>query len=83
MALNDTVLTRIDAGRRHPVTLSLAASVAIQGLNVLTGIVLARTLGPAGRGELAAVMLWPSILAAVGSLGVRGRPMRPQVAPHP
>jgi O-antigen/teichoic acid export membrane protein len=70
VTLSDTVLTRIDAGRRHPVTLSLATSVAIQGFNVLTGVVLARALGPAGRGELAAVLLWPSILAAVGSLGV-------------
>jgi O-antigen/teichoic acid export membrane protein len=70
VTVSDTVLTRIDAGRKHPVTLSLATSVAIQGFNVLTGIVLARALGPAGRGELAAILLWPSILATVGSLGV-------------
>jgi len=46
----------------------LVASVAIQGLNVVSGVVLARALGPAGRGELAAVLLWPSVLASVGDL---------------
>ncbi len=56
------------AGR--PVTLSFAASAAIQGLNVLTGVLLARTLGPHGRGELAAALLWPAVIGAVGSLGV-------------
>jgi O-antigen/teichoic acid export membrane protein len=48
--------------------LSLGGSVAIQGLNVVSGVILARTLGPAARGELAAVLLWPGILAAVGGL---------------
>jgi O-antigen/teichoic acid export membrane protein len=58
------------ATRTRPVTLSLATSVAIQGVNALTGILLARSLGPSGRGELASILLWPSILAAVGGLGV-------------
>jgi O-antigen/teichoic acid export membrane protein len=49
---------------------SLLTSGAVQGLNVLTGILLARALGPHGRGELTAVMLWPLLLAASGSLGV-------------
>ncbi len=35
-----------------------------------TGIVTARTLGPAGRGELAAMILWPLFLANVTTLGV-------------
>jgi O-antigen/teichoic acid export membrane protein len=48
--------------------LSLGASVAIQGLNVVSGVILARGLGPAGRGELAAVLLWPGVLAGVGGL---------------
>jgi len=48
--------------------LSLGGSVAIQGLNVVSGVILARALGPAARGELAAVLLWPGILAAVGGL---------------
>jgi O-antigen/teichoic acid export membrane protein len=70
MGRHTAVLTRIGPGRTRPFTLSLTTSVAIQGLNAVTGVLLARLLGPAGRGELAAVLLWPSVLAAVGSLGV-------------
>ena len=70
MGPRGSVQVHIETGRRHPATLSLATSAAIQGCNALTGILLARSLGPAGRGELASILLWPSILAAVGSLGV-------------
>lgn len=49
---------------------SLLASAAIQALNVVTGILLARALGPLGRGQLTAILLWPLVLATVGSLGV-------------
>lgn len=48
--------------------LSLGTSVAIQGLSVVSGVLLARVLGPSGRGELAAVLLWPGVLTAVGGL---------------
>ncbi len=54
-----------------PVTISFGVSAVIQALNVVTGVLLARVLGPHGRGELAAVVLWPSVLAAVGSLGMQ------------
>jgi O-antigen/teichoic acid export membrane protein len=50
--------------------LSLFVSASIQGLTLFTGVVLARELGPHARGELAAVLLWPSILASLGSLGL-------------
>lgn len=53
-----------------PVRCTFATSLSIQGLNVVTGILLARTLGPNDRGTLAAVLLWPMVLAAVGSLGL-------------
>jgi O-antigen/teichoic acid export membrane protein len=55
---------------RRPLTFSFTASIAIQTINVMTGIALARILGPHGRGELAAVLLWPTLIAAIGSLGV-------------
>lgn len=55
---------------RSAVGTSLAVSAAIQALNVVTGILLARALGPHGRGELTAILLWPLVLATVGSLGV-------------
>ena len=47
-----------------PIGASLAASVGIQAVNVFTGILLARGLGPEGRGEFAAVILWPTVLAS-------------------
>lgn len=53
----------------RPLATSFAASALIQPINILTGVLLARVLGPQARGELAAVLLWPSILIAVGSLG--------------
>ena len=39
-------------------------------LNTATGVMLARLLGPTGRGQLAATLLWPGLLAAIGSLGL-------------
>ena len=48
---------------------SLCASATIQAGNMVTGVLLARSLGVHGRGELAAVILWPTMLAAIGSLG--------------
>src|SRR5215472_12860634 len=49
--------------------ISLVASGAMQLLNVVSGVVIARSLGPAGRGELAAVLLWPALLAYLSGLG--------------
>lgn len=54
----------------RPISLSFGASLTIQAANALSGVLLARTLGPVGRGEVTAVLLWPSLLVAVGSLGV-------------
>ena len=56
--------------RSTPLIASLAASGLVQGLNVATGVILARELGPAGRGELAAVLLWPGLLAVLAGLGI-------------
>jgi len=49
---------------------TFATSLFIQGCTVLQGVLLARMLGPAGRGDLAAVILWPNIFAGIGILGV-------------
>ena len=45
------------------------AGLFIQACTVLQGILLARLLGPTGRGELAVVILWPSIFAGLGLFG--------------
>lgn len=42
----------------------------ILGLGILTGILSARILGPVGRGEYAAVIIWPMGIAALLSLGI-------------
>lgn len=52
------------------VSMSLGASLTIQVLNVATGVLTARLLGPTGKGELTAVMLWPGLLASLGFLGL-------------
>ncbi len=49
---------------------SAGAKLLIIGLNAATGILAARALAPAGRGELSAMMIWYIFLASVFSLGV-------------
>ncbi len=49
---------------------TFATNVFIQVCTVLQGILLARILGPDGRGEYAAIILWPSLFAGLGILGV-------------
>ncbi len=51
-------------------SVTLLSSILIQIVNVGSGVLAARLLGPEGRGELAAVFLWPSLLAGVGILGL-------------
>ncbi len=41
-------------------------------IGIVTGVVTARTLGPAGRGELAAITLWPIELGFLATLGISG-----------
>ncbi len=46
------------------------AYVALALTNVATGVLAARLLGPDGRGELAAVLLWPQLFAALTAIAV-------------
>lgn len=48
---------------------TFSASLAIQACGVATGILTARLLGPVARGELATVILWPTILSNLGLMG--------------
>lgn len=54
----------------HAVVQSIVLRVIILVLQAGTGILTARVLGPAGRGELAAMILWPLLVASVTTLGV-------------
>jgi O-antigen/teichoic acid export membrane protein len=51
-----------------PSTLIFTGSAAFAGL--VAGLVLARTLGPEGRGQFATIVLWPTLLSIVGELGL-------------
>src|SRR5688572_30445489 len=69
-SVRPTSARRLPSFALDPVFLSFLTTGAIQALNVVSGVILARSLGPHDRGELAAVMLWPALLAAVGGLGL-------------
>ena len=56
--------------------------LVINGCNLITGIFTARILGPVGRGELATILLWPTILSNLGLLGINWALAR-NVAAHP
>jgi O-antigen/teichoic acid export membrane protein len=45
-------------------------NVAVAACGLLSGMLLARTLGAEGRGELAAIQLWPLLLATAGGFGL-------------
>jgi O-antigen/teichoic acid export membrane protein len=49
---------------------TLLAQLVMLGLGTFTGVAAARLLGPQGRGELAALILWPSVLVMFFSLGI-------------
>src|SRR4051794_25842862 len=44
---------------------SMSTQVLVIGINILTGILTARTLGPDGRGAFAAITTWPQLLATL------------------
>lgn len=49
---------------------TVGAQFAILMCGTLTGLLTARMLGPSGRGELTAIIVWPSALAAMLTLGM-------------
>lgn len=48
---------------------TFGTNLFIQACTILQGVIVARLLGPLGRGEYAAVILWPSLFAAISILG--------------
>ena len=49
---------------------NFAVRVAMIGVTFGTGIIVARTLGPQGRGEQAALGLWPVLLSGLATFGI-------------
>lgn len=70
MAIVNLIKQRGSLGSLGSVLQILASNVFILGINVLTGIIIARYLGPEGRGEQAAMIMWPSFLAYSLTLGI-------------
>lgn len=52
------------------ISLTFATSALIQLVTIVSGVIVARLLGPQGRGELAAIFLWAVILVDFGTLGL-------------
>lgn len=48
---------------------TFGTSVFIQACTVIQGMILARLLGPTGRGQYAAIILWPYVFAGLGAFG--------------
>ncbi len=57
--------------RHSDLVSTVATDLFLVALSTVSGILVARLLGPAGRGEFAIAILWPSMLAAFGMLGVK------------
>lgn len=50
--------------------LTFGTTAVVLLANVLGSVVLARSLGPEGRGALAALLFWPHLLAGLGNLSI-------------
>jgi O-antigen/teichoic acid export membrane protein len=55
---------------RRDLGLTVFTQIGLLGIGALTGLLSARLLGPQGRGELAALTLWPMTLVALTDPGV-------------
>ena len=55
---------------RSPTVRTFLVNALVLGLGLLSGVQLARWMGPAGRGELAAAWLWPMLLMYLASMGI-------------
>lgn len=61
---------RIGRSEARDYLLTLSAALLVQTLGVVSGVLTARGLGPAGKGDLATIYWLPSMLATVGTLGI-------------
>ncbi len=68
-AVRISILRRI-RGLQLALWQSVGTGVAIQFTLMASGPLIARLLGPTGRGELAAIIIWPAALTFFGTLGL-------------
>ncbi|WP_342554644.1 oligosaccharide flippase family protein [Paenibacillus sp. FSL R7-0652] len=57
-------------GLLHTILMTSFANILIMAVTTLTSILTARMFGAEGRGELAAVLFWPSFLSGLAALGL-------------
>jgi O-antigen/teichoic acid export membrane protein len=60
----------LPSGAVEAVVANAVTNVALAGLGFVTGTISARVLGPVGRGELAAIQIWPSFISCFAFLGL-------------
>jgi O-antigen/teichoic acid export membrane protein len=65
-----SVKNAVSPGPGRHVVQSIAVTTAVMCIGLVSGIVAARGLGVEGRGELAAVIMWPGFVACVAELGL-------------
>ncbi|QDG51683.1 hypothetical protein FIV42_13260 [Persicimonas caeni] len=53
------------------VALTSGADIGLAGLGLVSGILTARLLAPAGKGELTAALLWPGLFQTFANFGMR------------
>jgi O-antigen/teichoic acid export membrane protein len=72
MAIRRGFLAEVLRGERplQAALLTFATQGVVVLLNVLTGVVTARLLGPTGRGVFTAVTIWPQFLSGLAVLGL-------------
>lgn len=58
-------------GRWKHVALTSGVDIALAGLGLISGVLTARLLAPAGKGELTAALLWPGLFQAFANFGMR------------
>ena len=49
--------------------ITLSGQIGVLGLGIVSSVLAARLLGPQGRGELAAIILWPTLLVFLFGMG--------------
>ncbi len=67
MAAEATVKSR---GYALRILETLLVTFGICAVGLITGVLVARVLGVEGRGQFAAIILWPSVIAYLGDLGL-------------
>jgi O-antigen/teichoic acid export membrane protein len=66
-------LKRITSGSgtfHYQVTVTLGVNILLSAIGLITGPLAAHLLGPAGRGDLAAIQTWPTFFTALALCGI-------------